>query len=1167
MSYLNTIKAGAIAAWHSHSVLPSVTGAQAALESGWGTSSLSKPPNNNHFGIKASADWSGRTVPLPTREYVGGQWITITASFRAYDDIGGSMADHAAFFTSIPWRVENYKNVVGEQDYKKACWALQNAPAPYATDKGYAQKLINLIENNGLHAWDKEALSTTGGVTTPPNNVEVLKPTDKTVGGTLTSAAREYIKSMGITVIGDSLGVGTRQYLSALVANSNFDVLGSRQITHATNNLNATHVLTTLKNAGTLKEFVVVIIGTNRGVTAEEINNFVAIAGTDRKVLFVDTASEVNHAIRVSSEYKSASTRLQNVFYVNWSAHAANMIASWYSADGASGERIHMTPAGYSEHANFIGQGLYETATADFTERIGEDIKELRVTIKSIELNTDGIISYPETELQPDGTMKPLTTTKDIGIKGFYSPMGDDAVYNPEANQRLGLGESIGESNWIETILERDEESNATNLLLAGLKELQERSEPGAQYTVSLLEMPESISIGDTGVFVDHEFNPPLYIRARVLSITTSETNPSLNKVTIGNVEELHPQDKSEVYAINRRLQASREELRNEWIGQREITASINSTNGLVLGDAFNETQLIAQLFQGGTDVSPNYNDYRWERASGESAKDAVFNANLTSETSNTLTVQTRDIINNQTKFVVRIYNEAGELMRQAEADLKRVDTALWVDTDEPPAEALNGSNWTKPDGTQWTKVDNDWEERVDQELASQIVRRDGVTVTFGNVEPPTAGKQGDVWFKLNADGTESIMRHNGTEYIETVTNAMNADGIIEGTMDFSIVTAINITASSITAGHAEFLEAAFTALNSKATLNGAALRILNNDGSFIEMNNIPEIRSTAPNGTSIIMGNGRVHFYDNLGNSKGYVGTDMHGGTRDFGTFLSKGSGIYRFARMADVTSIDAKYYTVEPGDYRVSIITKLVQRGLLPDGDAAAFVQKSNMIARLNGWPILPQQWPTLRAGQQIKYAESSTSTSGGNRYYTVQAGQGWNAIATAAGVPLQQILDLNNLTINDTVHPGDVLLIELGTGNENEEAYEDIWKFGPSSGGDWRVYFLKHARFEGGFTDVSDRRIKYDIEPSEIEALEEIEYFDFKKYKMLSDDRHIDLGLIAQEAGILRVADDELEGIDIQKGIMLALKGVQELNEVVKMQADEIAYLKEKLRERGL
>ena len=381
------------------------------------------------------------------------------------------------------------------------------------------------------------------------------------------------------------------------------------------------------------------------------------------------------------------------------------------------------------------------------------------------------------------------------------------------------------------------------------------------------------------------------------------------------------------------------------------------------------------------------------------------------------------------------------------------------------------------------------------------------MTVSFSDVEPENA-KNHDVWFKLNEDGSQSIMKHNGVEWFETVTNALNADGIMSGTIDFSLVNAIHINAASITAGHGEFLSIALTALNSSASLDGAALRFTNDEHGFIEMNSVPEIRSTGTDGTSVILDSGRVHFYDTLGMSKGYLGTDRHDGTRDFGIFLSKGGGIFRFSRMADAQSTEGKYYTVEPGDYRVLIIEKLVRRGELPDGDSADFVRKSNMIAQLNGWAPLPQEWPTLRTGQQIKYREEVVTTEG--------------------------------------------------------DAYDDIWKFGPSSQGDWRVYFLKHARFEGGFTDVSDRRIKHDILPTTIEALPEIDKFDFKEYKMDSDGRYVDLGLIAQEAGILRVADDELEGIDIQKGIMLALKGVQELSQINKDLREEVDGLKQRITE---
>ena len=775
MSYLSTIKQGAIETWHAHRVLASVVGAQAALESGWGTSDLSKPPHNNHFGIKASSDWTGRTVSMSTREQVGNSWITITASFRAYDTAAASMKDYGLFFTSTPWRVENYKHVVGETDYKKACWALQNAG--YATDKGYAQKLINIIENNNLESWDREAMNTNGGVATTPSAQEVLNPTDKTVGGKLTTAGREYIKSLSVTVIGDSLGVGSRQYLDALINDINFDVLGSRQITHATNSLNATHVLQTMKNAGSLKDFIVVIIGTNRGVTATEINNFVAIAGKDRKILFVDTASEVNHQPRVSQEYKHASTRHSNVFYVNWFDHAESMIAAWYSADGANGERIHMNATGYREHAEYIAQGLYESATSNFTERTGSDVKESRVSIRGMELNVDGIITYTAYKLQDDKTIKQVTMTHDTGIKGFYSPVGDDAIYHPAANQEHGYGDDINNSNWIETILELDDETDAVKLVEAGQKELIGRAQPAAQYTVSLLEIDEDISIGDTGIFIDHEFNPPLYIRARVLSITTSETNPSLNRVTIGNVVELHPQDKSQIHALMANLQTVREDLRREWIGNREIIASMTSSNGLVLGDAYEETQLMAQLFTGDKDITEDYKDFRWERVSNDRASDDAFNATLVAETSSTLIVRTRDIVNNQSKFVVRIYNDAEELIRQVDITVKRVETALWTEPEEP-SDAKDGATWIDENGTQWVKKDGVWEERVDQEQLKGV--RDEVE---GAITEAEEAKQEAINSKNEAIAeAERLVTEQDTvwqgkmdDYDEQVTQAANA--------------------------------------------------------------------------------------------------------------------------------------------------------------------------------------------------------------------------------------------------------------------------------------------------------------------------------------------------------------------------------------------------------
>ena len=720
MSFLIRIKPGAIRGWREEGILASVIGAQAALEGGWGTSKLAKPPYNNHFGIKASADWTGKVINMPTLEFINGAQVSVNADFRWYDSEDESLLDHARFFTNTPWRTENYKAVVGETDYKKAAWALQNAPAPYATDPGYAQKLINIIEQNNLQAWDVEAMSETAADTVATPVVQTAR--SKMVGAELTSAGQEYVKNLPVTVIGDSLGVGTRSHLQLLIATANFDVLGSRQLTHETTSLDATKTLQSMKNAGTLKEYVVVIIGTNRGVTEQEINNFVAIAGAERKIIFVDTASEVAHANAVSVFYADAAKRLSNVFYVNWHLHATPKLAEYYSKDGANGEYIHMTSTGYKKHAEFIAQALYEVATGDFTERTAVTPKVDYYNIETLELKPDGIVTYDAWKVNTDGTSTKYKATRQTEIKGLFSPYGDNSIYNAEANQQQGFGGSVNNSNWLEARYTNTEETDMFKLLHEASVELIDRSTPDVQYTVSLMEMPDTISIGDTGIFVDHDFQPPLYIRARIISISVSRTNPRLNRVILGNVVELHPQKKDQLMTMRDELAVTREDLRNEWINSEQVVAEIITTNGPVLGDKFAETDLMARVLKSGVNITDQFDSFKWQRISGDEGSDAAFNQLMESTTqSSVLPVVAKDIIGNQSQFVARAYNAKDELVHTTEIVLKRVDTALWVDTDTPPEDAKDGATWTKPDGTQWVKKDGVWQERVDQETISAV--------------------------------------------------------------------------------------------------------------------------------------------------------------------------------------------------------------------------------------------------------------------------------------------------------------------------------------------------------------------------------------------------------------------------------------------------------------
>ena len=169
--FLSAIKQGAMDG-AKEGILPSITAAQAILESGWGSSELAKVPNNNLFGIKDSEDWHGEIVTVPTQEYLNGDYITVNAAFRKYASWNDSVVDHAKFFTSTEWRKDNYRKVVNETDYRIAAQELKNAG--YATDPNYPGKLIRLIEAYKLYEWD--AVSNTTNSVQENEGVESPNP-------------------------------------------------------------------------------------------------------------------------------------------------------------------------------------------------------------------------------------------------------------------------------------------------------------------------------------------------------------------------------------------------------------------------------------------------------------------------------------------------------------------------------------------------------------------------------------------------------------------------------------------------------------------------------------------------------------------------------------------------------------------------------------------------------------------------------------------------------------------------------------------------------------------------------------------------------------------------------------------------------------------------------
>lgn len=170
--FVNTIGPAAQRVADEFGLYASVMIAQAALESGFGDSSLSLAPNHNLFGIKGS--YNGQSVAMNTSEFIDGQWIRVVQNFKRYPSHQASMEDNARLLRrGLSWNSGFYSGtwIENTDSYRDATQWLEGR---YATDPTYASKLNRIIDIYNLTQYDGE----TSNDATQPDKPEE-KPADK----------------------------------------------------------------------------------------------------------------------------------------------------------------------------------------------------------------------------------------------------------------------------------------------------------------------------------------------------------------------------------------------------------------------------------------------------------------------------------------------------------------------------------------------------------------------------------------------------------------------------------------------------------------------------------------------------------------------------------------------------------------------------------------------------------------------------------------------------------------------------------------------------------------------------------------------------------------------------------------------------------------------------
>ena len=163
-NFLNSIAGAAQQIAQQRGLYASLMIAQAAVESGWGSSYLSTSAYNL-FGVKWSG--SGAYIELPTQEYYNGSYQTVYDKFQRYSSYAESLSAYANVITT---RFPNSTRA-NASSYAVAAQNLKNGVyGTYATAPDYAEKLIKVIETYNLTAYDTgssvQGTTDTGTITT-----------------------------------------------------------------------------------------------------------------------------------------------------------------------------------------------------------------------------------------------------------------------------------------------------------------------------------------------------------------------------------------------------------------------------------------------------------------------------------------------------------------------------------------------------------------------------------------------------------------------------------------------------------------------------------------------------------------------------------------------------------------------------------------------------------------------------------------------------------------------------------------------------------------------------------------------------------------------------------------------------------------------------------------
>ena len=243
----------------------------------------------------------------------------------------------------------------------------------------------------------------------------------------------------------------------------------------------------------------------------------------------------------------------------------------------------------YKEHSDTV-QGI-GTRRTDIALRYGKnvtgitktsDITDLYTAIRPIGRDGITITSLDKSEYDADGNLE------------YSSPSGNRNILAVQARDRFPSNlMSNANDRYIAKIWNYDTD-NVNVLYGQALAELKKNCVPQVEYEVKGYF---DTDIGDTVQIEDDEYNPELYLEARVTEQIRSFTDLTRNKTTFDNFHELQSQLDSDLVA---KMNAIIEQ-------NKTYTCMISTDNGTTFKNNTGSTTLTASVRDGVTDVTDKF--------------------------------------------------------------------------------------------------------------------------------------------------------------------------------------------------------------------------------------------------------------------------------------------------------------------------------------------------------------------------------------------------------------------------------------------------------------------------------------------------------------------------------------------------------------------------------